>query len=45
MIGCCRQSVTETLGTLKRAGAIAYDHHHVRILDRAALNAAAWPAH
>jgi CRP/FNR family transcriptional regulator len=41
MIGCCRQSVTETLGTLKRAGAIAYDHHHVRILDRAALSAAA----
>jgi CRP/FNR family transcriptional regulator len=41
MIGCCRQSVTETLGTLKRAGVIAYDHRHLRIIDRAALNAAA----
>lgn len=40
MIGCCRQSVTETLGVLKRSGAIACERQRVRIIDAAVLEAA-----
>jgi len=40
MVGCCRQSVSETLGELKRVGAIACGRNRVRVVDRAALQAA-----
>lgn len=41
MVGCCRQSVTETLRDLKRTGAIACRRSSVRVVDIAALRAAA----
>ncbi len=40
MVGCCRQSVTETLGILKRSGAISCERQRVRIIDSFALEAA-----
>lgn len=40
MVGCCRQSVSETLGELKRSGAIFCGRNRVRVLNRAALQAA-----
>jgi CRP-like cAMP-binding protein len=43
MIGCCRQSVTETLGMLKRSGAIECERQRVRVVDAAALRAALTP--
>lgn len=41
MVGCCRQSVSETLGELKRIGAITCGRNRLRVIDNAALNAAA----
>jgi CRP-like cAMP-binding protein len=43
MIGCCRQSVTETLGALRRAGAIECERQSVRVVDPGALRAALPP--
>ncbi len=40
MIGCCRQSVTETLGMLKRTGAIECERQCVRVIDADRLRAA-----
>jgi CRP-like cAMP-binding protein len=45
MIGCCRQSVTETLGQLKRSGAIVCERNRVRIIDAKALKASAMSAY
>jgi CRP-like cAMP-binding protein len=43
MIGCCRQSVTEILGQLKRSGAITCERNRVRIIDATALQASLIP--
>lgn len=40
MVGCCRQSVSESLGELKRAGAISCGRSNVRVLNANALRAA-----
>jgi hypothetical protein len=36
-----RQTVTVVAGTLQKAGLISYSHGHIRVVDRAALEAAA----
>jgi CRP-like cAMP-binding protein len=41
MLGVRRQTVTVVAGTLQKAGLISYSHGHIRVVDRAALEAAA----